>query len=239
MRTGAPIARALIYAYPDDEALVNVDDQHLLGKDLLCAPVVEDNQPQRVVAFPRGAWIDWETGERFMGPQRRRVDSPLDVLPLFVREGAVIPLGPVMQYTGELAEEPLTLACYLAEVDERQQVIAQGELYEDDGETPAYQEGWSRRVSLTAMRSGLQLTFRAESPSGAYVREWSCCTVEFHVPYLPGNRRPQAESAAIDGHGLDPKSIRVTLRRYETLLSVPISSVTPPCELQVTLLAPD
>ncbi|PWT79078.1 MAG: alpha-glucosidase [Chloroflexi bacterium] len=239
MRTGAPIARALIYAYPDDEALVNVDDQHLLGKDLLCAPVVEDNQPQRIVAFPRGAWIDWETGERFTGPQRRRVDSPLDVLPLFVREGAVIPLGPVMQYTGELVEEPLTLACYLAEGDEYQQAVAQGELYEDDGETPAYQEGRSRLVSLTAIRSGLRVTFRAESPSDAYIREWSACTVEFHLPYLPGNRRPEVESAAIDGRALDQKSIRVTLRRYETLLSVPIPSATPPCELQVTLLAPD
>jgi alpha-glucosidase len=235
MRTGAPIARPLIYAYPDDETLVHVEDQHLLGKDLLCAPVMEENQPQRIVQFPRGVWREWETGERFSGPQRCRVDSPLDVLPLFAREGAIIPLGPVMQYTGELAEEPLTLACYLAEEDERQQVVAQGELYEDDGETPAYLEGWSRLTSMTASRSGLHLTFRAETPGGAYTGEWISCRVEFHLPNQSGDRRPLVESATVDGRALDVQGIRVTSRRYETLLSVPIPSVTPPFALDVAL----
>ncbi len=231
-RTGAPIARALAYAYPGDEALLNIDDEHLLGGDLLCAPVMEENQPQRLVQFPRGAWVDWATGERIAGPLRRRVESPLDVLPLFVREGAILPLGPVMQYVGELADEPLTLACYLGTDAQAQ---AEGELYEDDGETPAYQQGAWRRTCFTASRDSNRLTFQAAPPEGAYEREPRDWTVEFHLPQRIGDARPTVVSATLDGNALDVATILTTERRYETLLRVPLGRVSPPCMLEVTL----
>ncbi|MGO8948180.1 MAG: TIM-barrel domain-containing protein [Ktedonobacterales bacterium] len=232
MRTGAPIARPLVYAYPDDESLISVDDQHLLGKDLLCAPVLEDGQLQRMVQFPHGIWIDWETGERIQGPQRRRVESPLDLLPLFVREGAILPLGPVMQYISELAEEPLTLSCYL---DDNEGLDAQGELYEDDGETPAYRHGLSRLTPLTTTRSGHHLTFVAGAPRGVYGRNWSSCTVEFHLPFQVGDQRPRVASASVDGRSIDLAGIRVVMKRYETRLCVPLGRVSPPCAVKVEL----
>ncbi|MGH2515403.1 MAG: TIM-barrel domain-containing protein, partial [Ktedonobacterales bacterium] len=69
-RTGAPIARPLVFAYPDAETLAAVEDEHLLGPDLLCAPVLTEGVLGRVVEFPRGAWVDWHTGRRFAGPLR-------------------------------------------------------------------------------------------------------------------------------------------------------------------------
>ena len=228
--TGAPIARALAYAYPDEEALLNVDDEHLLGADLLCAPVMEPDQPRRTVQFPPGAWIDWETGERVMGPERRQVDSPLDVLPLFVREGAILPMGPVMQFVGELADEPLTLACYPAARES-----AVGELYEDDGETTAYQRDDYRRTRLTAGLTDGRVTFRAEPPQGSYLGVARTWTVEFHLPYRIGDKRPVVASAHVDGRPLDIAGIAVVSRRYETLLSVPLGLAGAPCSLELLL----
>ena len=229
-QTGAPIARALAYAYPDDEALLSVDDEHLLGADLLCAPVMEPDQPRRTVQFPPGAWIVWETGERIMGPERRQVESPLDVLPLFARQGSILPLGPVMQFVGELVDEPLTLACYPAEGE-----LAVGELYEDDGETTAYQQGDYRRTRLTAGLADRRITFRADSLEGSYLgaaRPWA---VEFHLPYQPGDNRPVVISGHVDGRPLDIAGVGTVSRRYETLLSVPLGPAGAPCSLEISL----
>jgi alpha-glucosidase len=231
--TGAPISRALAYAFPEDEALLNVDDEHLLGSDLLCAPVMEPDQHRRVVQFPPGAWIAWETGERIVGPERRQVESPLDVLPLFVREGAILPLGPVMQFVGELADEPLTLACYPAEGEPA--VAAIGEVYEDDGETAAYQQNDYRRIHFTAGLADARVTFHANAPEGSYVgiaRPWA---VEFHLPYRTGDKRPMVGSAHLDGRPLDIAGIGVVSRRYETLLTVPLGSAGAPCSLEIAL----
>jgi alpha-glucosidase len=228
--TGAPVARALAYAYPDDEALINVDDEHLLGADLLCAPVMGPDQPRRTVHFPPGVWIDWETGERIMGPERRQVESPLDVLPLFVRQGAILPLGPVMQFVGELVDEPLTLACYPAEGE-----VAMGDLYEDDGETIAYHQGDCRRTRLTVDLVDGRITFRAESSQGSYLGALRPWTVEFHLPYRIGDERPVVASADVDGRLLDFADIGVISRRYETLLSVPLGPVGVPCSLEILL----
>ena len=72
------------------------------------------------MSFPKGTWVDWYTGERFSGPVRVEVDAPLDVLPIYARTGSIVPQGPVMQYVGELAEESVTLRCFLgAEADAR------------------------------------------------------------------------------------------------------------------------
>ncbi len=117
-RTGAPITRPMLYAFPDDATVAGLDDQFMVGGDLLAAPVLAPAQWQRDVRFPAGVWRDWLTGQRFIGPLTARVESPIDVTPLYLREGAILPLGPVMQYVGELAEEPLTLVCALGPADD-------------------------------------------------------------------------------------------------------------------------
>ena len=260
-RTGAPIARPLIYAYPDDPALAEVDDEILLGPDLLAAPVLDENQPKRVMRFPRGAWVDWLTGERIVGPLRQLVDSPIDVLPLFAREGAIIPLGPVIQYVGERPEDPVTLACYLGPVEqastESGQVVAPeavGTLYEDDGHTPAYTHGAWRQTRFVAERRDKQITLRAQTQGsyGGGLHEW---LVELHLPFT-GGERPTVRAARVAstaatgrnelaapykqvgepverGHAV-AMSERL-LRRYETVLRFPVGRAAAPFVLTVTL----
>jgi len=229
--TGAPIARPLAYGFPDDEALADVDDEHLLGGDLLAAPVLEPGQPRRFVQFPAGSWVDWQTGERVLGPVRRRVDSPLDVLPLFARTGAIVPLGPVMQHVGERPEDPLTLVCYLGLDDGTE---ATGRLYEDDGETPAYREGAFRWTRFVARQAGSSVTLRAEPARGAFAGAPRAWVAELHLPYGGGARQAIA-AAQVNGQPLDASACEIVPRRYETLLRVALGQITAPFEVTVRL----
>jgi alpha-glucosidase len=230
--SGAPIARPLIFAFPEDGSLAEVDDQHLLGGDLLCAPVVAERDYARLVTFPRGAWVDWQTGERIVGPVRRRVDSPLDLLPLFAREGAILPLGPLLQFVGEKPQDPITLACYLGPAA---RATAEGMLYEDDGATLAYTRGTWRRTRFTARRGERGVTFVAEQPAGAYDAQPHEWVIELHLPHsgrLDGQRPHIAEArradAAIEGH-------EALARRHETILRLPLGCVAAPFTVEITL----
>jgi alpha-D-xyloside xylohydrolase len=90
-RTGAPPMRPLFFDFPQDEAAWSVDDQFLLGPDLLVAPVAEAGARSRSVYLPHGAgWVDARTGESQKGGERREVPAPLERIPVFVRAGSAL-----------------------------------------------------------------------------------------------------------------------------------------------------
>ncbi len=232
--TGAPITRPMSYAYPEDATLAGIDDQFLLGKDLLAAPILRANHFQRDVRLPVGAWRDWRSGERYTGFQTVRVDAPIDVAPLFVREGAIIPLGPLMRYVGELSEEPLTLVCALGPEDGAQ---AEGALYEDDGVTRDNERGAWQRTRFTARRSGQRITVRAEQPEGQYHAERGV-TLELRLPrtdLAPTAPRPQLVAARLDGADIYTEHAEREDRRYETLLRVTLGRVAAPFTVEIDL----
>lgn len=87
---GQPVMRGLFHEFPADPAAWDVGDQYLLGADVLVAPVVEAGARTREVYLPAGAsWTDAATGEVHDGGQRLTVAAPLDVVPLFLRDGAL------------------------------------------------------------------------------------------------------------------------------------------------------
>jgi alpha-D-xyloside xylohydrolase len=90
-RTGLPTVRPLVFAYQDDPSVADLDDQFLLGPNLLVAPVFAGDTV-RSVYLPEGEWVDWWTDERYRGGRRVEVAAPLDRLPLFVRAGGVVPM---------------------------------------------------------------------------------------------------------------------------------------------------
>lgn len=133
-RTGVPPVRPLMLEYPHDPECERLDDQYLVGTDILVAPVLEEGAFARSVYLPDGGWYDFWTRERFEGGRRINVEAPLDRLPLFVRAGAAIPTQPIVQHTGECAAQPITWLAFLGE-------RAEGDLYEDDGDSMAYLNG--------------------------------------------------------------------------------------------------
>ncbi|MCX6629523.1 MAG: DUF5110 domain-containing protein [Candidatus Solibacter sp.] len=133
-QTGVPVMRALWLHYPEDATAVARGDQFLWGRDLLVAPVVEQGATARKVYLPRGAWYDFWNGERVDGGREITRPVDLETLPLYVRAGAIMPMGPLKQYTAEKVDGPISVTVYPG---------ANGAflLYEDDGNSFNYRQG--------------------------------------------------------------------------------------------------
>jgi alpha-D-xyloside xylohydrolase len=108
---GRPLARPLVYDHPSDETTWHIDDEYLLGPDLLVAPMFKP-RGRREIYLPAGAWYDFWSDQRFDGSRWITYDAELETLPLFVRAGAVIPMGPELQYANERSWDPLSFAVY-------------------------------------------------------------------------------------------------------------------------------
>ncbi|GAB3443372.1 alpha-xylosidase [Actinophytocola sediminis] len=91
---GVPVMRAMVLEFPDDPACVHLDRQYLLGEDLLVAPVFTDDGTVDYY-LPAGQWTNFLTGQQVSGPRWVRERHGFDSVPLFVRPGAVIPVGAV------------------------------------------------------------------------------------------------------------------------------------------------
>lgn len=116
-RTGAPMVRPLFWIAPDDRDAIITEDEFLLGDQLLIAPVVEQGRNSRTVYLPAGNWHPFDVNDPrpsapIAGPVRLEVDAPPGKLPMFAREGAIIPVGPVRQFTDETAT-PAELIIYI------------------------------------------------------------------------------------------------------------------------------
>jgi alpha-glucosidase/alpha-D-xyloside xylohydrolase len=139
--SGLPIMRARGLHAPDDPAAVAHGDGYLWGGDILVAPVVERGATSGRLYLPRGAWYDFWTDERVEGG--REIDRPVDLatMPLYVRAGAVLPLGPVKQYAEQPTDEPLTLVVHPG-------ASGSSTLYEDDGLSFDHRTGEWMRVAM-------------------------------------------------------------------------------------------
>ncbi len=148
-RTGAPILRPLVWEFPEDPAVGNLGDQAMLGPSILVAPIVELGATSREVYLPAGRWFEYHSGAIFDGPSTITVSTTLAALPMFVREGAIIPSasGVIDVYPG--APSSFTL-------------------YEDDGES---QVGGTRtRIELAAEADGARLSLHRDSATPLIVR---------------------------------------------------------------------
>jgi alpha-glucosidase (family GH31 glycosyl hydrolase) len=151
--TGMPVMRGLWLHYPDDAIATARADEYLWGRDVLVAPVVEQGVTSRQVYLPRGGWYDFWTGEHVDGGREitRKVD--LETLPLYVRAGAILPLGPVKQYVNEKVDAPLSLTVYPG---------ADGtfRLYEDDGSSFNYRKGEWMGIDMRWDNAARKLSLR-------------------------------------------------------------------------------
>jgi alpha-glucosidase/alpha-D-xyloside xylohydrolase len=151
--TGLPLMRALWLHHHDDPTAVARGDQFLWGRDILVSPVVEKGASSRRLYLPRGVWFDFWTEEKLEGG--RDIDRLVDVetMPLHVRAGAVIPLGPVKQYVEEPVEAPMSLTVYPG-------ADGTSTWYEDDGASFAYRNGQFMRIEMVWRDADRRLSLR-------------------------------------------------------------------------------
>ncbi len=125
---GYPIARPMVWQYQDKpDYFQGADLQYFWGEYFLVHPVAEFKDSQVSIFIPPGRWFDYWTGKPFAGPQTIMYKSPLGLIPVFIKEGAIIPMAPEMSYTGEKPWSPLILDIYPGKEPGR------FTLYEDDG----------------------------------------------------------------------------------------------------------
>ncbi|MER7948836.1 TIM-barrel domain-containing protein [Streptomyces sp. NPDC096079] len=165
--TGVPSTRAMVLEYPDDPVARGnrTSGQFMAGDSFLVAPVVSDTSTRDGIYLPAGNWTDYWTGKVYTGPGwLNGYSAPLDTLPLFVKAGAIVPMWPQMNYTGE---KPVSTLTY----DIQPRGNSSFSLYEDDGVTRDYKNGASarQRVDVTAPTTGTgDVTVSVGAPTGTY-----------------------------------------------------------------------
>jgi len=132
---GSTILRPLIMDFKDDQKAIALRYQYMFGKSLLVAPVTEAGVSEWEVYLPKHAgWFDFWTNKYFSGGQTIKAPAPPDKIPVFVKAGAILPIGKVMQYSSEKPNDTLEIRIYKG-------ANGQFELYEDEGDNYNYEKG--------------------------------------------------------------------------------------------------
>ena len=136
------IMRPLVMDFTADVNVNNIGDQFMFGPAIMVAPVYEYGARSREMYFPAGnGWYDFYSGKYIDGRQRLTVDAPYERIPLYIREGAIIPYGPDMQYNNEKPASEITLYVYGGK-------DGSFTLYEDEGVNYNYEEGAYATISF-------------------------------------------------------------------------------------------
>lgn len=202
--TGLPIMRGLFMEYPYDDQAVKVEDQFLFGEELMVAPVLKKGERVKRLYLPEGEWIDFNDKKTvYLGGQQIAYRAPLNVIPLFVKKGSIIPMMPVMQYIHEKKDFPLFVHIFPNYEDE----IADFELYEDDGENLDYLNdiGSITRFACTTLANGYR-TVVEPSDNGFRQSDKRNIILTYHLDEVPasvtvnGETVKKTDEASITGN---------------------------------------
>jgi alpha-D-xyloside xylohydrolase len=153
------IMRALVMDFTNDAGVLNIGDQYMFGNSVMVAPVYTYQARSREVYFPASCgWYDLYTGKYIDGGQKLAVDAPYERIPLFVREGSILPFGPEIQYTAEKKADVITLFVYTGK-------NAEFTLYEDEGINYNYEKGKYSTIKIGYNEEIGELTIGAISGS--------------------------------------------------------------------------
>ncbi len=131
---GYSMMRPLVMDFQSDTNVLNLKDEYMFGPAILVCPVTQSNVATRAVYLPAGTtWYDFWTGNSTSGGQTVEAAAPIEIMPLFVRAGSIIPYGPKIEYAME-ASDPIELRVYRG-------ADGRFSLYEDEGDNYNYEKG--------------------------------------------------------------------------------------------------
>lgn len=159
-QSGLPMIRSMWLMYPNDKEAVLIDDAYLWGDHMLVAPIYEQGATDRNVYLPAGNWWNFWTSERLQGGERITAKAALDSMPLFIRAGAIMPIGPVKQYTGENSNASTVLRIYPG-------ASGHFQWYEDAGDGFEYERGDYMRLECSWDEDSRTLTL-SRDPKGRF-----------------------------------------------------------------------
>lgn len=160
IKTGSTFMRPLVMDFQNDEKAVSKPYEYMFGKSFLVAPVIESGVADWKVYLPKWTkWFDFWSEKSFDGGQEVKVNVPLNRIPLFVKAGAIIPFGSIVQSTNEKKWDNLEIRIYEG---------ADGEFtfYEDEGDNYNYEKG--RFATITFKWNDLKKTLSISEPKGSF-----------------------------------------------------------------------
>src|SRR5262249_29493687 len=167
--TGVAFLRPLYYDWPDAEQAYSAKNEYFFGENMIVSPVVGPLDkgtglaPQSVW-LPEGEWIEWSTGKHFKGPLEVSRKFSIREIPVYVRAGAIVPMAPAMRYTNEKPVDPLIVTVFPLAAGQKSSYA----LYEDAGDSRAYEVGEAARTKISASEERGDLTVEIASVQGSY-----------------------------------------------------------------------
>jgi alpha-D-xyloside xylohydrolase len=139
---GYTMMRPLVMDFRSDPQAQNIGDQFLFGPAILVNPVTEPGATTRHLYLPNAMWYDFWSGSASQGPRSLDASARLDRLPLYIRAGSILPLGPDIEYAAEKPADPIELRIYRG---------ANGEFtfYEDENDGYHYEKGVHATIPFT------------------------------------------------------------------------------------------
>lgn len=177
-KTGIPLMRALVLSNQDDSNVYNITDQYMLGESIMVCPVTTKGAQTRVVYLPKGLWTAYWTGEVYKGKAYYNVLCPLDEVPIFIKEGAIIPTQEPLNYIGEKEITQLTLDVYPLKSNTFM-------MYNDDGKSLAYKKGVFNTTRITSQVSSKEITLNINATTGKFKGNDTNYVVKFHLDKKP------------------------------------------------------
>ena len=167
--TGIAFLHPLYYDWPREDAAYTSKNEYVFGEQMLVAPVVTPGDKVSGLAteniwLPEGGWYEWPTGKLLKGGQSLARLFTIAEVPVYLRPGAIVPMQPEMQYTGQKPVDPLILNIW--PLADKQQ--SSYELYEDSGKSIEYKNGVFTKTPITARQEGDTLTVEIEPVKGHY-----------------------------------------------------------------------
>ncbi len=194
--------QAVPVAFNEDRGGYDVKDQYMFGSSFLVAPVVTDLSDSRDVYLPADhKWIDFWTGETLEGGQTVNKKAPMDIMPLYVKAGSVLPWGPDVQYSTEKNWDDLEIRVYPGE-------DGSFVLYEDENDGYAYEKGQYSEIPFTWDEASQTLTIGARKgsfPGMLEVRKFNICKVSTRCG--TGDRHAVRYHAVVEYDGTETKVV--------------------------------
>ncbi len=201
--------RPLIMEFPDDKNTTDLTDEWLLGKGLLAAPVMNEGGTRNVY-LPDDLWYEYGSNRTAKGPMTISVTKALDQIPVFVRAGTILPIGPVIQYTGQETNAPLEIHIYPGH-------DATYQMTEDDGISYNYINNTIRTTTFTWTDATYTLSWQV---TGTYT--------DLNVfTHLVGMLGDQSDTAAIGTQG------SIVFNPYDFPSYVPTINDVPPVSVNI------
>jgi len=234
--TGTAFLHPLYYDYPEDSEAYSNRDEYAFGDSMIVSPVVRPVDPATQLAkqsvwIPKGEWVEWPSGKHLSGPAMVERSFSIDQEPVYLRAGAIVPMQPPMQYTGQKPVDPLIVNIWPL-ADRQSSSYA---LYEDGSDSESYKRGVYALTPISAIQQGDTLTVDIAPIQGNYPDMQTSRGYELRLPadWPPESVTANGESLALQPSDEITRGWCYDGNTLSTIVRVPSHSVSEATHIEV------